>query len=710
MKLVEKNLQSPPTITVLFALTLLTDTQINSGETRHINKTKTQKMKKITLSLLGLAIGVSAFGQENVNQLPAQLSKLDQDAVVKRQLQSTTSTEAVIWSEDFANGIPATWSNQGFDGNLNPLATAVWEYRGTSTTPDNSQGTRGAYGAANDPILSTTASNGFVIFDSDYLDNGGIQGNEGNGTAPAPHVGTLTTGTIDLTGHPYVMLELQSYARVFYANFQIAISTDGGTTWTDTITSYSDVSLGVNGQSLNADLLQYNLSSQLGNQSNVKLRFIFDGRPGNANGNSYYFWILDDIRIADLPRHSLRFVDNNDGAPAHDMIYGTTQGGSKYGIMTLKQARAISFDSNILNFGWDTQTNVQLEVRVLDGNQNVVQTLNSSAVTLNAGDTADYTVMNTSSWNPTIEDNYQIVYIAKSDSVNGTVAPMPMDTFRIYVTDSLMSLDFNRFNNRFGTTDIGPDGSALAVRMELEQDERLFGADIWLSATSVAGGVIEVTVYDSTGFDFTNGFPSSPLAYYQHTVTATDISNGVIRADLTGTDGYPVYLSTANTGAYYIVVTMFSNADANPVNIRNDQSFPQPSTSALMYYTLSSPRWYTGFQNSLDLNAPHIRAVLCPAATASACMTISIDEQDLNNEISVYPNPATDYVNLEFGDVNGAVDIRVVDLNGRVIVEQSETAIAGTSLPVSLVDLTPGVYVLSVQKGDAVSTFKLTVQ
>ncbi|KAB2810309.1 T9SS type A sorting domain-containing protein [Phaeocystidibacter luteus] len=674
-------------------------------------------MKKFTPTLLGLLVASAAFGQEQVNTLPAQMEVANPETQVNITPRTDyRGSEAILWSEDFANGIPATWSNQGFDGNLSPLAAAQWEYRGTSTTPTNAEGSRGAFSGVNnnpptnDPVASTTTANGFVIFDSDYLDNSGNSANIGGGTAPAPHVGTLTTSTIDLTGEPYVMLEMESYARVFFANMQVAFSTDGGTTWGDTATIYTDASLGVNGSSANADLVQVNVSNIIGNQSNVKMRFIFDGRPGNANGNGYYFWMIDDIRLSDLPRHSIRFVENTDGAPERDIIYGTTTGESKTGIMTLKQTRPIAFDCNVLNFGWDQQDNVQLELQVLS-NGNVVQTLNSGTVNVASGGIADYTVLNTSTWTPSAEGAYDIVWIAKSDSCNGTVAPFASDTSTIYVTDSLLSLDFNVFENRFGTGNIGDDGSAVATRMDLVQDERLFAADIWLSATTVPGGVIEVTVYDTTGFDFTNGFPTQPLAYYQHTVTQTDVDNGAIRADLTGTDGFPVYLSTANTGSYYIVVTFFSNAGANPIFLRNDQSFPQPALSSIMYYTISSPRWYTGFTNSLSINGLHIRAITCPAASAAACMEVGIEEVDLSNVIDVYPNPAEDVVFLEFGDdFNGDIEINVVDLQGRTVISTSEVAIEGTKVPVSLNTLTPGVYMMNIAQGDAMSTFKLTVK
>ena len=75
--------------------------------------------------------------------------------------------DITIWSEDFQNGIPSDWSNTE-SGNI-----ASWEYRGPSTTPDLTIGSRGSctINFIGEAIQSTTSSNGFIIFDSNYWDN-----------------------------------------------------------------------------------------------------------------------------------------------------------------------------------------------------------------------------------------------------------------------------------------------------------------------------------------------------------------------------------------------------------------------------------------------------------------------------------------------------------------------------------------------------------
>ena len=125
------------------------------------------------------------------------------------------SPEAVtIWSENFgSNPTGNGWMNYGFRGTntgSTPDTNGVWEYRGTSTLPASGTGSRGAYAAGTTAIQSPTRTNGFMIFDSDWLDNNGVAGAFGTGVLPADHRGMLVSPLIDLSAHDFVNLSLVS--------------------------------------------------------------------------------------------------------------------------------------------------------------------------------------------------------------------------------------------------------------------------------------------------------------------------------------------------------------------------------------------------------------------------------------------------------------------------------------------------------------------
>lgn len=662
--------------------------------------------------LLLLFSPLSVSAQEGVSvedNMPAIYSYDDPNAINSYTFHYSYTAESALWEEDFTDGIPSSWENSGFDGYMQFDQTAVWEYRGPNTQPDVNVGSRGAYSVNRIPINSPSAQNGFVIFDSDYLDNGGNENGLGMGPAPAPHVGTLTTEVIDLSGSPDVMLELASYARVFFARLSIVLSNDGGVTWNDTISIYSDRLLGINRSSENAEHLRYDVSDVLGGSPQARIRFVFDGRPGNISGSAYYFWMIDDIRLSVLPEHALEFVENH-GAPANDIVFSGDPASGKYGYISLKQSRAVSFDANILNFGSETQTNVKLIVQVWDDNDNLMFSDATSGVCLMPGDTLTYNHLSTQTWRPITQGVYKVVYLGESDSVDGKSLPVVEREYFVRVTDSVMSLDFGNFDNSVGTDQVGHDASAIASRFDLFEDERLFGVRVGISPRTVPGGIIEVTVYDSTGFNFVSGFPTQSLAFAQYTVTADDVDNEWVYLDVSNGKSNPVYLETGKTHSYYVVVTMFSNNGRYPIFIKNDETFPQPTRASLMYFTHFFPRWYTGFAGNLEINAPHIRMITCPALHAAACMSIGVQEVTLSDKLEVYPNPANDRVYLEIGDLNGDLNLSITDVRGRTMITQEERVSSGAIVPVSLEHFTPGVYLLTVTKEDAVSTYRITVQ
>jgi len=666
-------------------------------------------MKHTTL-FVALTLGsFTAFGQGALRQAPVE--RMHDDNVVKVMSADEAAmyygTETPVWSEDFANGIPSTWGNSGTANGVSD-PDAVWEYRGPSTTPSNATGSQGAYGSAN-PLQSPTASNGFVLFDSDFLDNNGIAGNFcGTGAlACAPHVADLTTDLIDLTGYSVIDLTFTQYYRRFAGPggsqsvpaTYLEFSTDGGATWPNTVMLNS--AIGVNSSTSLNDVVSVSIGGYVGGQDSVKVRFRFDG--------DYYVWMVDDIQIINTPPNRMSFTDYN-GAPAQDILFGPDANGasSRMGITTLKQARSMKFDANVVNSGTNDQDNVELSVEIYSAGS-LVQTVSSSTIsTLYAGDTANYNQLNTysSAWTPTAKGNYEFVYVVESDSVE-----IASDTFNFYVTDTLMSMDFNSWDNSIGAstnTSQWGDGSQVCNRHDMSSnanDEVLFGAQVYLSSDSEPGAVIELAVYDSAGWDAANGgfLASNLVAYGQHTLTSADTAQGFVDFDfadpVTGR-GAELY---ANKGAYFYNVTMYDNQGANHIRLRNDASWGKVSGSGYMYLAALG-NWYSGYSGSMSFNNLWIRANTC--MDAAHCQ-ISVEENQLQ-DITLMPNPATDYVKVDFGMAAGMHTVTLIDMTGKVV-KQVEV-LASADAPIFVGDLNTGMYMVQIQKDDFVKTLKLSVK
>ena len=663
-------------------------------------------MKKFTILAGAMILSLSAFAQSVKTTAPNV--KMMDDGLVKhlsqQQAETLYGSETPIWSEDFASGIPSTWLNFG-TANLVSDTDVVWEYRGTATNPSNTVGSRGAYMTNQTPMSSATASNGFVIFDSDFLDNAGVAGNFGNGIAAAPHIAELITDMIDLTQHSIVDLSFTQYYRRFagpagsqavpatYVDFSV----DGGATFPYSVTLNSGIA--VNSATATNDVVNIIAGSYIGGEDSVKVRFRFDG--------DYYFWCIDDIQIVGTPANRMSFTEWQ-GAPAQDIIYGpSVTGSSRMGHMTLKQSRGITFDANAVNSGTASQSNVKLSVKVLDELGSLIQTVSSATKSvLNAGDTATFNDLNTyaTAWTPSANAEYQLVYNLLSDSIS-----IFSDTTSLFVTDSLMSMDFGNYDNEIGastnTTQWG-DGSQMFNRHDLVDNEMLFGAEVHLGASTVAGGILELSVYDSSAFTSATGFDGNKLvAYGQKVLDAQDVSQGFVRFDFTdATSGRGVDLDVSK-GAYLYNLTMYDNQGVNPLEIANDQTWGKAGGSGWMYLAALG-NWYTGYSGSRSFNNLWIRGINCPATNASACMSIGLDEESVN-AISFSPNPASDYVSIDFGLSVGNYDISIMDLTGKVLKSEKIRAAADVKLNIS--ELNVGMYLVRIQKGKYVKTSKLSV-
>ncbi|MBT3572238.1 MAG: hypothetical protein HOE88_06305, partial [Flavobacteriales bacterium] len=92
---------------------------------------------------MALAFGsMSAFAQNADRTAPMERTVADD--VVKHltpaQMEAIYGAETPVWSEDFASGIPSTWLTSGGTANGASDTDAVWVYRGTATTPNNTVG------------------------------------------------------------------------------------------------------------------------------------------------------------------------------------------------------------------------------------------------------------------------------------------------------------------------------------------------------------------------------------------------------------------------------------------------------------------------------------------------------------------------------------------------------------------------------------------
>jgi len=214
-------------------------------------------MKKFTLLSLMVLFTIGVFAQSLIT------SKNNNYKAPGKNLQSVNQAKAVIWSSDFS--VPADWT----------ISNAA--------PPDNwvigTTGPSGTYAIAS--ITSTTAANGFALFDSDLMCSGNQDGY------------LTTTNSIDCSTQATVILQFESFYGKYNDSIYVMVSNDN-VAWTD---FQIHASYAVNEMDpTNPTNEMVDISAVAGNQATVWIRFNFR----SVNSGCDYAWMVDDVELVDI--------------------------------------------------------------------------------------------------------------------------------------------------------------------------------------------------------------------------------------------------------------------------------------------------------------------------------------------------------------------------------------------------------------------------
>ena len=617
-----------------------------------------------------------------------------QNNIIKQVKKSAPNT---IWSEDFSNGIPSTWSYGGYfttstgiqtqfpDLTQNP-AIYGWEYRGPNTNPNITTGTRGAYGG-NALIVSPSINNGFIIFDSDYLDNAGTQGAFGIGPAPTPHVGGLMTDIIDCSNYPSLQLQLNSYQRSFFGQAFVAFSKDGGMTWPDSVELHM---LDVNQATAEDNVEKILVSDFIGGEANAMIQFIFEGATeGNTNGTGYYFWQIDDIVLSEIPPYDLILYDNDFRYDNNDNI------NSFYGIelrdyvghMPLNQIDSISFGFFAMNWGaMDQNMSTGISIVEASNPNNTVYSNVEYIDLVSAGDSTGW--INDQKWLPSSTGEYIAEYLIIGDSADATDYDNSLLKGFI-VTDTVYNpfLDFSNTDaTGTGFFTGGDDGFKMANLISLINTDELTSVRIGLNRSTTAqyntvpGGMIQITVFDTTGFY--SASIENPILYSDfYFITADDTANREAIIPIPSQYlGVPQDRNLA-PGSYYVSAELYSSANATPIVIRDDISTLRYPWESLIY--IPGEQWYTN-GNAFNISA-----------NFGTWSTTNIEEENYSSNLMVFPNPTSGKVNLKFSiNKEANTSIIIKDLSGKIItnIEKGNLLPGSYSEEINLSNIAKGIY------------------
>lgn len=592
---------------------------------------------------------------------------------------------AQIYSENFDGGLPADWAVSQMDASA-VNASSNWIY---STT-----GPQGAFSIG--PITSTTAANGFMLFDSDLNCEG-------------PQDVWLISPSFDATAFDDVVVSFEHYYRRFNDQIFLEVSIDGGTNWEE-YELYPDLVNNDYASAVNPTVSNTPISNIAANQPDVMIAFRFFSSEGCA-----YSWQIDDINVT-----------NVDPTPLFDMRANTNFFAIPPSINTPgSQVDEIGFLCDIENIGQLDATGVNLNMTI-SNNASGAEVHNQNLVygTVVAGFIDENRIF-TDKFTPPSDENtvYDAAYTVTMDSTD--LAPGNNQiAFQFAVSDSVFAKEFNL------TTAGGPPGTdvtpwTLANHYYVPNGDGYVCSSILFSignATASVGGNVNVYLYEWEDIN-DDGIAQSGerdgtvggliVANSSYTIQAADTDVQLILENWNASPDDQVRLKD-DTHYILSVETSPAAGATEYVSIAGTGVWDYSAMSFLSD-SLDTPRfgsfWNTAeIGTSADLTqvifAPRIRMHVTPE------VVVAVDNQLAEeNIVNVFPNPVRDEMNLELNFVESFEDviIKITDMAGKEILVQKLSNVDRQTSQINTSNYAQGTYTLQVITPSGVRTKRFVV-
>jgi hypothetical protein len=642
-----------------------------------LNNFNKQPMKKFYVSICALTISVSAIAQSSLDAFTVSKGKKSDKAFLTNAEKS-----APFWSEDFANGIPATWTN----------STAPWVYRGTSTSPNNTVGGQGAYSginnspASNSPIASTTASNGFIIFDSDFYDNNGVAGAFGTGIYPTPHNGDLRTDMIDMSAYNDVMLTFNSYYRTFAGQAFVDFYVAG--IFVERVQVHANIA--VNDDTFIDEIALVRVPFSVVGSSDVQMSFVFEGTTNSNNGfTGYYFWQIDDLTLSETPSNIIEIEDVVVGG--FWMDYANYSGLGFNGIVGLDYTvtptsqlvnHPYVIEGVLRNSGATDQESI-LRYETYGSGTYSGASASTSVLAFSPTNTVDSVIVTTvPPLSPAI-GSYGVAIWGESDS-SGVITTVSDTTYKmIEISEYIYAKDLGEANSNNSWIIGGPgDQWHFTTRFEMYADDALSGLRVYITNESVIGSEVKAILYElDTNVAAASGGVVLLDESDNYTITSSDLGSWVdipFVSPINLFNGYAYEFGIA--GFQHPTDSVFVGTTDNSLYNGEHSVFDEFGLNPNDPADIGTPTWY------YLTRAPMVRMNFDPGNVN----TVADVKQSIFN---VYPNPSNGEFTIEL-DANEKHDITVNNALGQTVYSSTINDIITT---INLSSYSKGVYTVELK-------------
>ena len=537
-------------------------------------------------------------------------------------------------------------------------------------------------------MASTSVSNGFGVFNAiQHLLAGSVSDQDA----------TLELkDTFDLTNYSAVSLEFeQRYKKFNYDETFIEFSTDNGTTWPTSLAIELNTLVNTNDPAIQ-ELVAINISSYVGGQSGVKVRFRWLSiSSASSDPNAYgsgYGWMVDDLKITVPPANDVQNLSS--------WIFGELSSGAEYGRTPIAQVEPNYYvGASVYNYGSTAQSNV-----VVDGDFNGPTSFTTTASIASIPSDSTERIESLEPMNFAVGVyNGVITATSPGDTTGSGNFGDNLYLRNFEITNDVYSLDGIGNNpagdevlSSIGTASFtgGEDGLICATMYPFYANDTINSVKILINGSeSSAGAEIILRIIDSTSFRdqlFNNAIFSSNT----YTVTSNDIAQEFIEIPVgnISSNGLLFESLPIQAGNYYITIEMFSFTNLYDIAIMDDNTVGQPAWSSAIFIPND--------QNYTNGNAFAIRVNL---GDKTGPNTTGITENI--NAFSIYPNPTNGIVNIS-SNGNELSELTVKDITGKIVLVKNFQSV----ISINLDNYGKGVYIVDVKNNLGFTSKKISVQ
>ncbi len=621
-----------------------------------------------------------------------------------------TSTEAPLFWETFAGGLEINgWTTEGTCAVADSNVNAGWTYRADNLI------NQGLYSQPTYGVQSATYCDGSVGVDSDYGDNGGIDGNAGNGPCPATAQHILISPEINTSEWTAVGLSLtwtqalRQYQSTYFISFRTKDGADDWTDWTDIQVNTEFV---INSAFFPADIQRFFMAGAAGHDL-LQIRFVY-----NAN---YYLWGIDDVKIVETEANNIRVQENFYslapwGTIPNDQIYPF---GALADVRNIGAAPQTNVVLNHTVYNSDTMEEVyneNLDYGTIDPDTTIENRLNPTLIELPSGVDGNYTAVFTLTQDETDFDPADNV-ISTSYTVGGNTFGMEDGFTRsvavangIYDAGAPLSYAFGNY--------FFPQADAVVDRI-------VWGVN---NPTDMVDKTVQIYLLqwtDNNGDQIAQSNERKFIGFADYTFSGAEGDNAILESTLENFDN-PGDDVVMKGGFGYIAIVEYQAATASDPQFfllaseARDFGAVVLASDTAVAYGLTDHLVYTavlGFSpdgnianidyevRELDVNDSRIffGQDIVPLVRVVTRTTNTVDPLPLDNTISAFPNPATDVVQvkLEFSKPYSDVKLRLIDNLGRVVYYNAlNNTITNHIEPITVSQMAAGNYLLQVETVD----------